>query len=80
MQKERLQIEKVAQRFAELSFDDTKGKQYCRQILEELLKTDQTLPRDGEAKEAKDSMIVDMKKLVSIIDEHIGETLKFFFI
>lgn len=71
--KARVSIENVAQQFADLGFDDTKGKQHCRKILYELVQTDQTLPRDNNGELPKKAMIDDMKKLVAVIDSHLAK-------
>ena len=71
--KKRVPIEEVAQRFAALSFDDTRGKQHCRSLLVKLQAEHDVLPRDGVAGVAgAAAMIQGMRALVAAIDEHLA--------
>ena len=65
-------VEEIAKNFADLSFDDTKGKQHCRKLLIEIQSTYKHLPRDHDGALPKQSMIADMTKLVAIIETHLA--------
>lgn len=70
--KKRVPIEEVAQRFADLSFDDTRGKQYCRSLLGKLAAEHDALPRNDGGAAAKIEMIQGLRDLVAAIDQHLA--------
>jgi hypothetical protein len=63
-------MKNVIREFAQIGFDDTKGKQHCRELLVKLTKSYVPLPRDSDIKA---HTIECLTILLKAIEEHKAE-------